>query len=136
MSVVSNRPRARGARAWRRGRRRDTRSPSASRTPRSHYRGTLDHVEILQSFHPTGPTGMGDPVPQIERGGLPVPEQRHGAVTTPDARPGEIAAWGVGELVPWLLAAVASMPRSGGRSCVTAERADPFQDSADDAGWP
>lgn len=67
-------------------------------------------------------------MPRIERGGFTYLSSADGEATKPDARPGEIAAWGVGEMAPWLLATAALILLWP--ILRAAERDDPFLDSA------
>ena len=73
---------------------------------RADYGGKLDAGEILRTFHPTGPSGVGDPRPGTERMGFVYLTGAHGEMTRPHAGGGDLALWSLQELAPWLLAAV------------------------------
>lgn len=72
---------------------------------RVQFRGELDVQEILRSFHPRGPVGLGDPLSSISSLGYGYMSSGHGEMTKPRATPSVLVMWSVGELAPWLLAA-------------------------------
>jgi hypothetical protein len=73
---------------------------------RVEYRGELDVGEIRRTFHPTGPVGLGDPVPRLRRIRQGYIVEGEAVMTVPEADGTTVALWAIQELAPWLLAAV------------------------------
>lgn len=71
---------------------------------RVDYRGRLDVREVLTTFHPYGKGGLDDPLPDIRRLGYAYMSSGYATMTKPHASGGLIAAWSLGQLLPWLLA--------------------------------
>jgi hypothetical protein len=94
---------------------------------RVEYQGELDVGEIRRTFHPTGPVGLGDPVPHLRRIRQGYIVEGEAVMTVPEADGTTVALWAIQELAPWLLAAVvlallAPLLRA-------ARRGDPFSES-------
>lgn len=92
---------------------------------RVEFRGELDTGEVLRTFHPTGPDGLGDPLPQIRRLGYGYMSGGDAVMTVPEPTSGTVALWALAQLAPWLLAAfvlVLLVP-----ILRAAERDDPFR---------
>ncbi len=95
---------------------------------RIQYHGKLDVHEIRRTFNPTGPAGLGDPLPAIKRLGYGYISSGQAVMTVPHAGAGVLALWSIQELAPWLLAAIvlgllAPILRAAGRG-------DPFWEGA------
>ena len=77
---------------------------------RVEFRGKLDTGEVLRTFHPTGPDGLGDPLPQIRRLGYGYMSGGDAVMTVPEPTSGTVALWALAQLAPWLLAAFVLVP--------------------------
>jgi hypothetical protein len=95
---------------------------------RIDYAGKLDVEEILDTYHPAGPPESHDPVPGLERQGLAYLSDAQGVMTVPRPDAAAVALWAVGELAPWVLAAL--VLGLVAPILLAAERGDPFWEGA------
>jgi hypothetical protein len=95
---------------------------------RVELRGDLDVGEILRTFHPTGRSGLRDPMPRIRRLGYGYLSGGQAVVTVPRPDAEALALWSLQELAPWLLAVIVLVLMFP--ILRAAERGDPFWDGA------
>jgi hypothetical protein len=95
---------------------------------RVRYHGKLDVQEVLRTFHPTGSSGLSDPMPKIRRLGDGYISAAEAEVTKPRADATVIALWSIEELAPWALGAIVLVLLVP--ILRAAERGDPFRAGA------